>query len=1411
MVEQAVVDEDVDVLVVHIVGHGELAEGSSEKLYVLDSNGKRLSRSVGTWIERIEDNTEPRQPVTLFVLDVCYAGEVAVTSWHARMDVAERKAWVLAATGPNDQAFGYRLSRALVSVLGKYTAEEVRFHPSVRYIPPSTVWQEIERTVNDLTTQDKGLPQTILTSLVPGHADLSHLPFFPNPSFDPAYRAGRAMVAGLPSEIARLADWAADPPHFMLRAGGTEPVDRDWDESYFSGRTEELNDLSVWLDNEAAAPGLRVVTGKPGAGKSALLGVLVCAAHPALRQHTKPLWRSLGYQAPGENDRIAVVHARQLGIKQIFASLARQLRHISDPGSGLSGPDGESEGSASNKVDHLLGLLPGDGRPVTVIVDALDEAVQPQDIIAELVLPLAQHAQTPGGGLRLLVGTRNDERFRNLLDLARDEDACTDLSAIAPETVCRDVTEYVSRLLAADGPYALGVRRAARNALARAIAGRLTGAGGGDGQAGDTESLQWGEFLTAGLYVHYLLAAKEPRETPETAAELGRAVPRSLPALMELDLRRHTGRSLLRPVLSALAFAQGQGMPEHVLAHTAVAFTTVPMGEGPLPLQEIYTLLDQEARFYLRRGVDEDGTTLYRLFHEGLAEWLRNNPPHSRPPRQDPRTIDWNELRSTSGVPGDGAGHKLWHLRAAERLYEQLLNSVPRDSAGRRLWHLAAPYLLRHTAQHALDAGHLDDLLQDSDFLVHADPHALADALPHAESEQARLNAAVYRVSWGVHHALPPATRRQILALDAARFRNQRLQADLPGDTDWHVRWATGSQVSTALVRTLTGHTGPIGSVAVAELGDRPHAVTASRDGSVRVWDLTTGNQIRELTGHTGEVNSVAVTELDGRPHAVTASHDWSVRVWDLTTGNQTRELTGHIGRVNSVAVAELDGRPHAVAASIDQVVWVWDLTTGEQTREFTGHASEVYSVAVGELEGRPHAVTADDDGSVRVWDLTTGEQTRQLTGHAGPVYSVMVAELEGRPHAVTTGNDGSVRVWDLTTGNQTRQLTGHTSEVNSVAVAELEGRPHAVTASDDGSVWVWDLTTGHRTRLIGHTVWVGSVAVAELEGRPHAVTAGGDGSVRVWDLTTGHRTRHLTGHTGSVESVAVAELEGRPHAVTAGNDRSVRVWDLTTGEQTRQLTGHTGSVESVAVAELEGRPHAVTAGGDGSVRVWDLTTGHRTRQLTSHTGPVYSVMVAELEGRPHAITACFGGSVWVWDLTIGHRTRLIGHTGWVESVAVAELEGRPHAVTAGGDGSVRVWDLTTGEQTRHLTGHTDRVRSVAVAELEGRPHAVTAGGDGSVRVWDLTTGHRTRHLTGHTGWVNSVAVAELEGRPHAVTAGNDRSVRVWDLTTGACLTTYHLPAVARAVTVAADDDVVVGVGHDVVVLNLAPLARRLI
>ena len=127
--------------------------------------------------------------------------------------------------------------------------------------------------------------------------------------------------------------------------------------------------------------------------------------------------------------------------------------------------------------------------------------------------------------------------------------------------------------------------------------------------------------------------------------------------------------------------------------------------------------------------------------------------------------------------------------------------------------------------------------------------------------------------------------------------------------------------------------------------------VSGSDDGTVRVWDAATGTPVgAPLTGHTGPVWSVAVGRVDGRdshrlrqrrrdgagvgrghrhpdrrtvdrPHRpgvgggggaastaatviVSGSDDGTVRVWDAATGTPIgAPLTGHTGWVRSVAV----------------------------------------------------------------------------------------------------------------------------------------------------------------------------------------------------------------------------------------------------------------------------------------------------------------------------------------------------------------------------------------------------------------------------------------------------------------------------------------------------------------------------
>jgi WD40 repeat protein len=97
-------------------------------------------------------------------------------------------------------------------------------------------------------------------------------------------------------------------------------------------------------------------------------------------------------------------------------------------------------------------------------------------------------------------------------------------------------------------------------------------------------------------------------------------------------------------------------------------------------------------------------------------------------------------------------------------------------------------------------------------------------------------------------------------------------------------------------------------AVACAGLPDgRVVAVTGGGDGSVRVWDLTTGTPVGEpLTGHTDEVRAVACTSLpDGRMVAVTTGRDETVRVWDLTTGTPVTDALPFLGSARGLALTD--------------------------------------------------------------------------------------------------------------------------------------------------------------------------------------------------------------------------------------------------------------------------------------------------------------------------------------------------------------------------------------------------------------------------------------------------------------------------------------------------------------------------
>jgi WD40 repeat protein len=522
--------------------------------------------------------------------------------------------------------------------------------------------------------------------------------------------------------------------------------------------------------------------------------------------------------------------------------------------------------------------------------------------------------------------------------------------------------------------------------------------------------------------------------------------------------------------------------------------------------------------------------------------------------------------------------------------------------------------------------------------------------------------------------------------------------------------------------RELSAHREAVNRVAFSP--DGSSLATASNDGTVRVWNVATGEPKMPPLDH-GDAVQVVAFSADGALIA-SATVD-TIHLWRADDG----EPAGTIDTDPAYERDPADTEPPVVNSS-------WPDFGFNREGNRLHYGTEVWDVRT-RLPSVVPSDEAEDDrdpswerslginrgdflGNVLIKDLRSGSQIAAVDTSAAVIDAVL---LPARP-AVAIAEADEIRLHSLPGGEVLGPSITHRG-VDALSVT-ADGSFMATLAGDEDTIRLWDTHTMQPLSPL-LTIPDARTATFSPDGRQVAV-ARGDGTVRL--LTVTAQPPAVGQPVPGAVFGATFGPDGRFAAMAgdADEEAGIAVWNLEAGERPDVVApGQTyQSVEFSPDGTLLTAVASVQNQGalDGEVEVWDVASGRRIAgpiEEPSDVGPG-PALVSPDNSR---LIAAVGDKVRIWAL--GTEPSL-ETTLQLPGVTDIDIDTSGRFLVAGGWGDseasdnpivLRVWDLQDGARV---------VGELRQDEVRASVHAVrfsydgqllaTAVVDGTARLWTM-------------------------------------------------------------------------------------------
>lgn len=531
---------------------------------------------------------------------------------------------------------------------------------------------------------------------------------------------------------------------------------------------------------------------------------------------------------------------------------------------------------------------------------------------------------------------------------------------------------------------------------------------------------------------------------------------------------------------------------------------------------------------------------------------------------------------------------------------------------------------------------------------------------------------------------------------------------------------------------------------------DGKSVISASKDNTVRIWDVATGKCKMVITGES-DYHTSASFSPDGKNIAI-ASRDNFIHIVDSATGKEVRRLDGQSFIVESVTYSPNGLRLASV--SRDDILQVWDIEKGTSIFALKGaygffgpkYNSNRLNSSIFSPNG--DKILIPYNKSILIWDIENNSS--QEIGKCDGTIKMVLFSPNGE-YLLAVSDNNTIFIWIV---SNKELLNSYRNEEQIIKNVHFSSDNSSIYVDSETGFFKWNINSGNKTEY-GTNLF----PVQSLYFQKNRITIAGSKSnnlyVREIPIKVSYKT--IMGHTGHIVSIQYNQDGNK--IISSASD-GIRVWDSFTCECIQQFDGFAFKTE---LDSFEAK--AYTIGGEisqqaKSFQIWDIQSGQCLRTFSGYDFILDRPIAMSKNGKRIATTC--GNIIYIWNVysvkKIKCARRLVYEYGGADCACFSP-DGNMLAVAACTNKNLCIWDINKEELKVEMQGHTLNILSINYSS-DGKK-IVTSSYDGSIRIWNAETGVCEQVLNYNTENVEF----NHDGTQILFVSGGKPSI--WDVETG--------------------------------------------